>query len=146
MLKCSQSQTTSDAHKHIIPSYDSCICGAFMTQHTAATTTMVSSSRRHTIPCMRFPTAHNPLHKPHNKEVTTHGSTFPAVRSIILGLCTHIRQTLLGRSYLRRMAHKHLTTFYLIRPLSRGTPIWGHLAWDLLYRMRFRNNASYNPT
>ena len=92
------------------------------TQHNATSTTMVPSSRRHTTPCMRFPTAHNPLLKPHNKEVTTHGSTFPAMCSIILGLCTHIRQTLLGRNDLRHMAHEHLTTFYLIRPLSRGTP------------------------
>ena len=50
-----------------------------------------------------------------------------AIGIVILGICTHIRQTLLGLSTIERIYKRsasprgtswHLTTFYLIRPFS----------------------------
>lgn len=91
---------------------------------------------------------------PHSTEVTARAALFPTMRNMILGLCTHIRRTLLALgSALRASTHTHrihrslyseltprLGTYHhwqpapnnifcLNRPYNRGTR--GHLAWDL---------------
>lgn len=50
---------------------------------------------RHTTSCMRFSSSTSPFLTPHSTEVTAHAALFPTLRNIILGLCTHIRRTLL---------------------------------------------------
>ena len=104
--------------------------------------------------CMRFSSSTSPFLMPQSAEVTAHAALFPTMRNIILGLCTHIRRTLLALgTALRASTHTHrihrnlyyeltprLGTYHhwpqapsnkfcLIRPYNRGTR--GHLAWDL---------------
>ena len=65
---------------------------------------------RHTTLCMRFSSSTSPFLMPHSAEVTAHAALFPTLRNIILGLCTHIRRTLLATSLASQLTHHPGTT------------------------------------
>ena len=153
--------------KHIIPSYNSCISLSGTLRHTTAV--YFALRKRHTTLCMRFSSSTSPFpHVPQHRSYCTR-STFPTLRNMILGLCTHIRRTLLalgtalGTSTHTHRIHRNL---YSSSPLALAPTITGNQHLTIysaltdptieapvgtsrgifLYRMRFRLTTSYNPT
>lgn len=122
----------------------------------AFTAPLVSCLTRSLAPCVRFSLSIALFLALLNREVIALGTTLSSVaESALLAHSAHIRLRLLrwarhpsvgtlGREIL---AMWHQAIFYLIRPYNRGTPIWGHLAWDLpIPELRFRLSTSHTPT
>ena len=105
-------------------------------------------------PCTRFSTSAVSVRTPQGKEVTTPlVALSPAMSIVILGFCTHIRQTLLGpRAH--NASQRSLTSWHhrapnniLPYPTLQLRHPKGYLAVDLpIPELRFRPRTSHTPT
>ena len=120
------------------------------------TAPLVSCLTRSLAPCVRFSLSIALFLALLNREVIALGTTLSSVaESALLARSAHIRLRLLrwalhpsvGTYGRENLAIWHQAIFYLIRPYNRGTPIWGHLNWDLpIPELRFRLSTSHTPT
>jgi len=128
---------------------------SYPTQRTF-TAPLVSCLTRSLAPCVRFSLSIALFLALLNREVIALGTTLSSVaESALLARSAHIRLRLLrwalhpsvGTYGRENLAIWHQAIFYLIRPYNRGTPIWGHLNWDLpIPELRFRLSTSHTPT
>ena len=108
---------------------------------------------RHTTLCMRFSSSTQPFLMSHSTEVTAHATLFHTMSNIILGLCTHIRLTLLATSITSQLT-RYPGTIHNLAPSNKNSALTdptieapvGTSRGIFLYRMRFRLSTSHNPT